>query len=155
MHPAFTTNDAGAVLHPDGYNIDVEGERYTVILKERLNFSVFFEKSDDPVAELHMERSLREDFDDQVLWRTRWFEDIAQRSGVELDKQALPGDAFLLTVNKEKLTGKFAGLSLLVDTKHHLFIQWDWKIMPRYADTHDVVAMQTSLFKKLIPCFLE
>jgi hypothetical protein len=138
-----------------GYGIEVQGERYWVALNERLTFPLLAHDGGDVIAQLKLERAPSNNFGEQSAWRERWLQDVAARAGVSLKRQALQGGAFLLTLNKKALTGKFAGLSLLVDSERQLFAQWDWSNLPSYAGPQDMVTMQTAVWERLIPCFLK
>jgi hypothetical protein len=136
---------------PGGYGIEVQGERYFFVFDERLTFSLLTADGGAAVAHVKIDRSSSE-FNQQAQWRERWIKDIAERSGVPLIRQTPSGKVTLLTVNKKALTGKSAGLSVLIDSPHKAFVQWEWDISASYTGPHDVVAIQAATWKNLIPC---
>ncbi|MET3134795.1 hypothetical protein AAKU55_005097 [Oxalobacteraceae bacterium GrIS 1.11] len=155
LRPSFKTDEAVASEGTGGYGIEVQGERYWVALDERMTFALLPQEGGDAIAQVKLDRPPAEDFDEQARWRARWLEDVAERAGVPLNRQALAGDAQLLTLNKKTLTGKFVGLSLLVDTQRKLFVQWDWSKLSRYTGPQDALAAQTAVWERLIPCLLK
>ena len=134
-----------------GYGIEIHDEPYYFMFKGRQTFSLL-SKDGGAVAHVKIDQPPVEEFSEQVQWRERWMEDIAERSGVPLHRQALSGQIMSLTVNKKSLTGKFAGLSVLVDSQRKLFVQWEWDHSSRYAGPKDLAAMQASTWTNLMPC---
>lgn len=149
--PLLRIGDAVATLPGGGYGIEVQGERYFFIFDERSTFSLLSADGSSSVAHIKVDRSPSE-FSEQSQWRERWLADIAERSGVPLIRQTPSGKLKLLTVNKKALTGKSAGLSVLADSEHKVFVQWEWDNSATYTGPQDVAAIQAATWKKLIPC---
>gem|GEM_PF-2274689 len=152
---SFKTGSTVASQDVGGYGIEVQGERYWVALEGRLTFSLLQVGGGDAVAQVKLDRPPSADFDEQARWRERWLEDVAARSGVTLERRALPENAQLLTLNKKTLSGRFLGLSLLVDPQRKLFVQWDWNKLARYTDPRDLLTTQKAVWEALIPCALK
>ena len=151
LRPLLRIGDAVANQGAGGYGIEVQGEGYFFVFDERSTFSLLMADGNSPVAHVKIDRSPSE-FSQQSQWRERWLADIAERSGVPLIRQTPHGKLKLLTVNKKALTGKSAGLSVLVDSEHKVFIQWEWDNAASYTGPQDVVAIQAATWKNLIPC---
>lgn len=149
--PLLRIGDAIASQGNGGYGIEVQGERYFFVFDERLTFSLLSADGSAGVAHVKIDQSPSE-FSEQARWRERWMEDIAERSGVPLIRQGQTGKVTLFTVNKKALTGKSAGLSVLVDPQHKVFVQWEWDNSTNYAGPQDVVAVQAATWKNLLPC---
>jgi hypothetical protein len=149
--PLLQIGDAVAHLPSGGYGIEVQGERYFFVFDERSTFSLLSADGSSPVAHIKIDRSPSE-FSEQSQWRERWLADIAERSGVPLIRQTPSAKLKLLTVNKKVLTGKSAGLSVLVDSEQKVFVQWEWDNSVSYTGPQDVAAIQDATWKKLIPC---
>jgi hypothetical protein len=149
--PSLRIGDAIASQGNGGYGIEVQGERYFFVYDERLTFSLLSADGRFPAAHVKVDRSSSQ-FSEQAQWRERWLEDIAERSGVPLIRQAPEGSIILLTVNKKALTGKSAGLSVLIDAPHQVFVQWEWDNSGNYAGPQDVAALQAATWKSLVPC---
>lgn len=149
--PSLQIGDAVVSQGSGGYGIEVRGERYFFVYDERLTFSLLSTDGRSPVAHVKADRSPSQ-FSEQAQWRERWLEDIAERSGVPLIRQTAVGNVTLLTVNKKALTGKFAGLSVLIDAPHQVFVQWEWDNATGYAGPQDVAALQAATWKTLVPC---
>lgn len=152
--PAFSASAVDLSPHP-GYVIEVRGEPYRVAIDARAAFALLLPGSDEAVAQVKVDRPPTAAFDEQASWRQRWLEDVAGRAGVVPTRQPLPGGAALITVNKPVLAGRAVGLSLLIDPRRRLFVQWDWPILPRYAGIEDALAMQAAVRGRLVPCVLE
>ena len=152
LRPSFTTGAAVSSQDTGGYGIEVQGERFWVALEQRVTFPLSSRDGADVFAQVKLDRPPGAEFKEQARWRVRWLEDVAARAGVEVERQTLPNDVQLLTVNKKVLTGKFAGLSLLVDTPRQSFAQWDWSTLARYAGPQDVLATQAAVWTQLMPC---
>ena len=152
--PAFRASAVDIASRPAGYGIEVRGEPYWVAVEGRASFALLLPGSDEPVAQVKIDRPPAGDFDEQAAWRQRWLEDVAARAGVEPVRQPLARGGSLLTVNKKALAGRAAGISLLTDPRRRLFVQWDWPILPRYAGVGDAAAMQSAVWARLLPCVL-
>jgi hypothetical protein len=155
LRPAF---GVGELVRKDdfgGYGIEVQGERYWVMVPQRLTFQLLGKDGAEVLARVNLDRPPIAEFEEQARWRARWLEDVAERSGVALLRQELRDGAQLLTVNKAALKGQFAGLSMLVDPRRKSFAQWDWSILPRYAGAQDVLATQAAVWERLVPCLLK
>lgn len=155
LRPSFGTGEMVAKDDFGGYGIEVKGERYWVMVPQRMTFQLLGKDGAEVLARVNLDRPPAAEFDEQARWRARWLEDVAERAGVALIRQDLRGGAQLLTVNKAALKGQFAGLSMLVDPQRKSFAQWDWSILRRYAGAQDVAATQTAVWERLIPCLLE
>lgn len=149
--PALQIGDAIVSQGNGGYGIEVQGERYFFVYDERLTFSLLSADGRSPAAHVKLDRSPSQ-FSEQSQWRERWMEDIAERSRVPLIRQAPAGSVTLLTVNKKALTGKSAGLSVLIDPAHQIFVQLEWDNSTSYAGPQDVAALQAATWKNLLPC---
>lgn len=149
--PLLRIGDAIASEGNGGYGIEVQGERYFFVFDERLTFSLLLADGSAGIAHVKIDRSPSE-FNEQARWRERWLEDIAERSGVPLIRQGQTGGVTLFTVNKKALSGKSAGLSVLIDPRHKAFVQWEWDNSTKYAGPQDVVAVQAATWKNLLPC---
>jgi len=154
VEPAFRADDLDVSTEPGGYGIEVQGERHWIALDRRTTFALRLADGGDAVAQVKIDRPPAGAFDDQARWRLRWLEDVAARAGVAPLRQTLPGNAWLLTLNKPVLTGRAAGLSVLADPRRQAFVQWDWAILPRYAGAQDVATMQGNVWQRLLPCLL-
>jgi hypothetical protein len=143
--------DTVATLPGGGYGIEVQGERYFFVFDERSTFSLLSADGSASVAHIKVDRSPSK-FSEQSQWRERWLADIAERSGVPLIRRTPSGKLKLLTVNKKALAGKSAGLSVLADSEHKVFVQWEWDNSATYTGPEDVAAIQAATWKKLIPC---
>ena len=53
---------------------------------------------------------------------------------------------------KSTIGGKFAGVSLLVDRRRMVFVEWDWHQMKRYASPADFTTLQETVWRQLLPC---
>jgi len=154
VEPAFRADDLDVSSEPGGYGIEVQGERHWIALDRRTTFALRLADGGDAVAQVKIDRPPAGAFEDQARWRLRWLEDVAARAGVAPLRQTLPGNAWLLTLNKPVLTGRAAGLSVLADPRRQAFVQWDWTILPRYAGAQDVATMQGNVWQRLLPCLL-
>lgn len=152
LRPAFGVGEALSKDDFGGYGIEVQGERYWVMVPQRLTFQLLGKDGAEVLARVNLDRPPIAEFEEQARWRARWLEDVAERSGVALIRQDLRDGAQLLTVNKAVLKGQFAGLSMLVDTRRRSFAEWDWSILPRYAGAQDVAATQAAVWERLLPC---
>lgn len=149
--PPLRIGDAIESLGRGGYGIEVQGERYFFVFDERSTFSLLTADGGVAVAHVKVDRSPSE-FSEQAQWRERWIADVAERSGVPLIRQTPSGKVTLFTVNKKTLTGKSAGLSVLIDSPRKVFVQWEWDNSANYTGPQDVVAIQAATWKNLIPC---
>ncbi len=155
LRPAFAVGEAVSRDDFGGYGIEVQGERYWVMVPQRLTFQLLGADGAEVLARVNLDRPPVAEFDEQARWRARWLEDVAERAGVALVRQDLRDGAQLLTVNKAALKGQFAGLSMLVDSRRKSFAQWDWSILPRYAGAQDVLATQAAVWERLVPCLFK
>ena len=154
LRPSFGVGEVVSKDNFGGYGIEVQGERYWAMVPQRMTFQLLSRDGAEVLARVNLDRPPVAEFDEQARWRVRWLEDIAERAGVALNRQGLRDGAQLLTVNKDELKGQFAGMSMLVDTRHKSFAQWDWSILPRYAGAQDVAAAQAAVWGQLMPCLL-
>ncbi|MFM9436629.1 hypothetical protein ACFDR9_003714 [Janthinobacterium sp. CG_23.3] len=157
LRPSFGVGELVSISKDvfGGYGIEVQGERYWATVPQRMTYQLLSQDGAEVVARVNLDRPPVAEFDEQARWRVRWLEDIAERAGVALNRQSLRDGAQLLTVNKDELKGQFAGMSMLVDPRHRSFVQWDWHILPRYTGAQDVVATQSDVWGKLMPCLLK
>ncbi len=148
--PLLLEGDEVERYDQNGYGIEIDGERYFLVYSERATFSLVSADKGTPVAHLKIDHSPSK-FDEQARWRERWMQDIAKRSDVPLLRKAT-GKITILTVNKKALTGKNAGLSVLIDAPRKTFVQWEWANSANYTGTQDVATLQLATWKKVVPC---
>ncbi len=155
VRPDFRSSEVVPNYGTGGYGIEVKGERYWVSLAERQTFSLIDRDGETAVVQLRLEHAAPNEFAEQAVWRERWLEDVAERAGSLVHRRALAGEAYLLTVNKNAMTGKFAGLSVLVAPQQQFFVQWNWHLLSRYQTPQDLVEAQDKIWKRAIPCLLK
>ncbi|WP_317204418.1 hypothetical protein [Janthinobacterium sp.] len=154
LRPAFGSGDT--LTHGvGGYGIEAQGERYWVALEARMEFPLLSRDGGEVLAQFKVDRPPSADFEEQAVWRVRWLEDVAARTGVALSSQTFADGVRVVTINKPVLKGQFAGISLMLDAPRRLFAQWDWSILPRYNGPDDLAATQAAVWRQAMPCLLK
>ncbi|HEU4851575.1 MAG TPA: hypothetical protein VFT37_05415 [Telluria sp.] len=136
------------------YRIEVRGQRFEVMVEERANFALT-DRAGNTLAIVKVDRPPALSFAQQAEWRQRWLRDVAERVDAVVEYQVLAGDARLLTINRRKPGGKFLGISLLVDQRRQVLVQWEWPRSGSVANLEQARAVQSSVWNRLIPCMLD
>jgi hypothetical protein len=145
-HGHYTSQGRG------GFGAVIQGEAVYFDLADRILVAFDSANHAETVVHLKIDRPLVNEFNGQAVWRERMLQDVADRSGVVLDRSSPRAGITLFTINKTGLTGKFAGQSMLIDQDRDVMVEWDWNILERYRGPNDVKALQTEVWKYLIPC---
>jgi len=145
-HGHYTSQGRG------GFGAVIQGEAVYFDLADRILVAFDSANHAETVVHLKIDRPLVNEFNGQAVWRERMLQDVADRSGVVLDRSSPRAGITLFTINKTGLTGKFAGQSMLIDQDRHVMVEWDWNILERYRGPNDVKALQKEVWKYLIPC---
>lgn len=135
-----------------GYAIEAGGARYWIAMTERATFILQEARTREAIVRIRISRPPLTDFDEQAEWRERWLQEVAARSGVGIEHRTLRGGAELVTVTRGTATGKFVGVSLIVDRRRKVFVELDWRRMQRYGSPADVSEMQETVWRHLLPC---
>lgn len=135
-----------------GYAIEVAGEGYWIAMTERATFVLQVADTREAIARVKISRPPVADFDEQEGWRERWLQDVATRSAVTMERRMLARGVELLSMTKGTLAGKFVGVSLIVDRQRKIFAELDWRRIERYASPADVIEMQETVWRQLLPC---
>lgn len=153
--PAFKADSPKTMEAPGGYWIQVAGEDHWLDMDDRTSYSLYSASTGQLVANVKIDYPPKEKYEEQAALRARWLKEVADRAGVTLLEVSPAERSRLLTLNKKALTGKFAGLSVLFDAQRAVFLQWDWVIMAAYVSPEDLVKIQSSVWKQMLPCILE
>lgn len=135
-----------------GFGVAIQGEPYYFILADRILVAFDAVERGGTVANLKLDLPTESEFDEQAVWRERMLADVADRSGVPLERSSPRAGMTLLTVNKRSLMGKSAGISMLIDRDREVMVEWAWSILDRYQGPDDVKALQAEVWKHLLPC---
>lgn len=135
-----------------GYAIEVGEERYWIAMVERATFMLQLAATHENIARIKISRPPLAEFDEQAGWRARWLEDVAARSAVTMERRLLGGGTELLSIAKSRMGGRFVGVSLIIDRQRKAFGELDWQRLERYASPADVLEMQETVWRQLLPC---
>lgn len=144
----------GEVQHDGaaGFGVTIDNAPYYFMIANRDRFTVNATKDGLPVADVLVDSPSAELFVEQSERRSQFMKEVARRAAGVLEHRKLGGNIEAMTTNKPNLTGKFVGLSLIIDPVRKVMIQWNWYGGERYARTDDVRAFQESIWKTLSPC---
>jgi hypothetical protein len=70
-----------------GFGVEVDGERYFFIIRDRVKFTVRSVQDGLAVAEVLVDQPPDDEFGEQKGWRERYLAEVADRAGVALERQ--------------------------------------------------------------------